>query len=283
MNFLRNVQDKLRVKVTEFNVDETSIQTRLAARFRKLAIDNLDTGSGVVAKSFRGEYVNLNSGDFSAFLAKQSKPGVWGTYLEATSLGEALGCHVIVTPVKEGIYQAPICLYRASDEKAPTVNLYNSNNTHWYVNEKTMKDGNCLYNAFAQAIQTVINPKLSRAIDHAAAPMEQTLAHTTFFNTEQKNHSMKEELITIKYQQTILESIQNHPTPQELESDCLKEQTRISGLPKSEQAQIANDYLLALKLAREDMGYQRSNLFTQATDKKSIYEGTLDTASRLSH
>ena len=71
MNFLRNVQDKLRVKVTEFNVDETSIQTRLAARFRKLAIDNLDTGSGVVAKSFRGEYVNLKSGDFSAFLAKQ--------------------------------------------------------------------------------------------------------------------------------------------------------------------------------------------------------------------
>ena len=64
-----------------------------------------------------------------------------------------------------------------------------------------------------------------------------------------------------------------------MEINCLKEQTRVSGLPKSEQAQIANDYLFALKLAREDMGYQRSNLFTQATDKKSVYQ---DTAPRPS-
>lgn len=279
MNFLRNVQDKLVVNVTDFNADETSIQTQLAARLRKLAIANLDTGAGVVAKSFRGEYLNSGLGDYHAFLAGQSKPKVWGTYLEATSLGEALGCNVVVTPVKKGMYQDPICLYRTSDEKAPTVNLYNSNNTHWYVNKKTMGDGNCLYNAFAQAIQTVINPERSRAIAPAAAPMEQTLAHTTFFNTEQNNHAMKEELNTIKYQQTILESIKNYPTPQEMEINCLKEQTRVSGLPKSEQAQIANDYLFALKLAREDMGYQRSNLFTQATDKKSVYQ---DTAPRPS-
>ena len=259
---LKSLLNSQKIKQLEI-ADESTIQHALATDLRRLSLNHLANGQGHIAKSFRGEYIHAAMGPYQDFIKAQSKPGTWGTYLEATALGELLGCHVIVTPVKNGNQQKPICLYRASDETASTIHLYNSNNTHWYVNSKTKGDGNCLFNAFAQALQQTVKPVLQReAAEKDTGPMANQSNH--FFNQPETTEQMHQALLLQRSIEAAV--VKAHPKPAECEAMNLKEMQRISELPVAEQHQIQNDYALALKLATEDLAYVKNNV----TSVKSI-------------
>lgn len=246
---------QLNIQQTAFQADEITLQKQLAPILRKKAVDYLANGNGIVAKSFRGEYLASGLGYYQQFLREQSQPGTWGTYIEAVALGELMGCHVTVTPVKTGVEQDPICLYRAQDDNAPVIHLYNSNNTHWYVKSAapTQGDGNCLFNAFAQALKSKVTPELR----FVQSPSQPNTIKSGFLS--QKSSAVPEDAV-IKFQRDIESAISGHPTPAQLEADLHREKERISSLPVEEQQQIVEDYKLALKLSRQEMGYSSRNV-----------------------
>jgi hypothetical protein len=265
MSLSLNIHTKLGLKPDIFlEHDANDIQIKLASTLRHHAIEHLRQSNDVVAKSFRGEYIKSGLGYPHDFLDAQAKSRVWGTYLEATALGEQLGCNIVVTPVQKGIEQEPICLYRAEDKNAKTIHLYNSNNTHWYVNNKTKGDGNCLYNACAQALQTHVQHEFPRP---NLAAQSQLGIFKTKINATQANLAH-----TVEQQNQIFKAIQKQPTPKELEAIFKKEHARISKLLPEEQQQIQNDYQLALKLAYADMGYTKTNLTYLKTALEEEFE-----------
>lgn len=250
-----------------------TLQRRLAPILRKEAIEYLRNSDDPLAKNFRGDYlyagkylIGGKTDDYQEFLQVQARNRTWGTYIELTAIGAALGCHVVVTPVIGGVTQEPICLYRAADANAPTIKLYNKDNVHWYFKSSasTDGDGNCLYNGVGEALQEEVAPELAanaqpevvtNAQPEARQPNVANLVSQSFFKTPNDQEA------TIERQRAIEQAIAQHPTPAEVEANYLQEAMRISRLPKEEQQQIADDYKLALALAREDMGYAKKNVY----------------------
>lgn len=240
---LFNIDERIR------QLDEFEVQNH-AANLRAIAIKHLRIGNGVVARGFRGECLPAGLGNYQDFLDEQVRNGVWGTYIEAMAIAEKLNCNLIVTPVKNGVQQAPICLHHVSDSSAQTIKLYNSNNTHWYVNNKTRGDGNCLYNAISQALLQIVNeeePRIENTIPTVTVsktglfsqtePMDEIIAHQKQIDAE------------------IAAAIERQPTVDQLIEQEKAETARIAGLSEKEQKQIASDYQMALALAREEMQY----------------------------
>ncbi|MCX7116765.1 MAG: hypothetical protein NTW94_02445 [Legionellales bacterium] len=283
MTFLKKVLTALPVEETLFSLDEIQVQNKLADTLRQAAIHHLKTGQGVLAGAFRGEYLatrldtdSIPAADYVVhFLQKQAKDGEWGTYIEAGALGELLGCSVMVTPIKkDGVSQEPMCLYRAPTlalgVEAPVVQLKNYGNTHWAVNNHTLGDGNCLYNAFAQALQTLVRPELAihEPLEVAHAPSHHDLSPD----------DQQAVIELVLEQKRIMGYVLKHPTPVEMETELSKEKVRISALPIKEQQQIEADHRLALELASEDMGYVKRNFFHHEPDFKKRYELSMKAA-----
>ena len=196
------------------------LQLLAAKKLREAAINHLASSQGIMARSFRGEYLASQLGDYKAFLQTQAQNNVWATYIEACALGEMFDHNVLVTLYNDGKKQSTICLYRSERSNAPTITLCNSDNTHWYFDQNTLGDGNCLYNAFLQALaeKTTLKP------------------YSSIF----KN--------VMDQQRQILNDAR---TPSQLAIDFEKEQRRIQSLPAEIQDQIAKDYQYALKMAAE--------------------------------
>lgn len=215
---------------------------------RPWAIEHLAKSKQISAQSFRQEYLATGFGTYQSFLNDQKKNGVWGTYLEAVALSEKYGVNLVVTPVTRGVKQNPICLYRAENSDAKTVHLYNSNNTHWYVDSQTRGDGNCLYNAYAQELFRLGIITLKEAEFEAASGTKSTEPSVTELSIF--HHKYDDETRT--RQEAILSAISKAPTPAEKEQDFERERERISKLSPQEQRQIADDHAYALCLAREE-------------------------------
>lgn len=270
-NTPKSLFERLQGLFPQLNVDvlalpEDDFQRACAKLLRMAAINHLANGAGIVAKSFRGEYHNTGEhASYGAFLREQAKEGVWGTYIEAAALGELLGCNVVATPVKNGVEQEPICLYRSEEKEnkennVPTLHLYNSNNTHWYVNSKTKGDGNCLYNAIAQGLRAQIhkqNPELMKTPKPTPVPRPQVSAGLfgESLKKEQKRAIQQQHQIELKIKAVIA----RYPTPPQMRMNLKKEQQRIARLPRLEQQQIAADYRLALQLAAQQMKILQPN------------------------
>ncbi len=234
-----------------------AVQGLLQARLRELAIHHLRTANTPLARSFRGEYSAIaEAGAFSArtwnqYLDLQAKNGAWGHEIEFAALGELFGVDVVVTNHRNETW----CPYRASSdtEAKPMIHLYNQSNTHWFVSGGTRGDGNCLYNAFAQALFAEVKPTIAHEV---AAPESvpvlkpvstlQTSTTFTLFN------NTAEEKKAIQLQQSIEKAIAKQRTPNETTKDFEAECARIKCLPAAEQQQIADDHRLALKLAMEE-------------------------------
>ncbi len=234
------IQTALGRNPEDFLVDERRIQAMLAGELRRKAIEHLGTANTPVAEGFRGEYINAgqhlhgNPPHVEEFLAQQSQDGAWGTYIEAEALGEALGCHVVVTDISGDKVRKPYCLYNAGDNKAEILHLTLENNRHWSVNNNTRGDGNCLYNAFAQALRQHI-------VDQHQAEHQDT-------------QPLAAEIAAVETQKTaLLAVICKQPSPEEREQALADEKRRIESLPPEERTQIAEDHKLALKLALEEL------------------------------
>ncbi len=272
MQQLQAFLERFKLDQELIRLDEIAAQKRVAAVLRKAAIDHLRKGKEVVARSFRGEYLASGLGHFEPFLKEQARDGAWGTYIEATALAEMMGCHLVVTPVKSGVPQEPICLYRAANENAPKIELFNSNNTHWYVNNKTLGDGNCLFNALTQAVQEKIRVKPlpvktfaveAPTVKVPASELPVVKAKTPSLAGKPSEvglfNQVNQEAQTIaEHQQAILDAILKQPTPSELKAQSQRETERIARLPLPEQKQIAEDYQMALRLAKEEGSYSGS-------------------------
>ncbi len=227
------------------------LQRKAAVQLRENAIDHLRNGKGVVARAFRGEYVASGLGHYSDFLDRQSKDKAWGTYLEATAIGEKYNLNVIVTPVTNGKAQEPICLYRPEDENAPTVHLYNDNNVHWRSAndpEHTLGDGNCLYNALAQEFAALESKEAKKACNISDTPTQQL---------------------------AIKQAVEKQEKPSTMAESFESEKSRIVNLPVEEQKQIESDYQLALKLAREELNIPKpfptgDSIHRENIDKQAI-------------
>lgn len=259
------------------NQDEITTQNELAARLRAAAIRHLEYADDIVARSFRGEYLaaaTSNSSSYKTFLRSQGRNGQWATDIEAAALGELFGVNVVVSSeITTGkMARAPqdICIYRAADRNAHTVYIHNINNRHWYVNNNTLGDGNCLYNAFAQELQRILvqeesltenqpstrdsNNSTHQATTYHAAPISKT--PITEFGLFARHQATDKQVIAHQYQIDIKAKVQavvlKHPTPKQLEAELETEKSRIAKLSPAEQQQIADDYKFALKLARQD-------------------------------
>lgn len=230
--------------------DEYSIQRQFAPILRKAVMQHLATGDSVVARGFRGEYAAANGKLYEQFIEKQGKNGAWATDIEATVIGKLFECNIKVTQVTKGKEVATYFLYE-EHKGAPTIHLYNSNNTHWYTAEgHTIADGNCLYNAIAQSVQ-----RLSRAeliFKPAAQPsVTQYVARKGFFGNAKSTPNRT--IALIENQKAIEKAISSHAKSSELEAQQRAEQERISKLSPQERDQIAKDYELALKIAAEEI------------------------------
>lgn len=234
-----------------------AVQGLLQARLRELAIHHLRTANTPLARSFRGEYSAIaEAGAFSArtwnqYLDLQSKNGTWGHEIEFAALGELFNVDVVVTNHRDETW----CPYRASSdtEAKPMIHLYNQSNTHWFVPGGTRGDGNCLYNAFAQALFAEVKPTIAHEeaapeSAHAVRPISTLHTSTTFTlfnNTAEKKKA-------IQLQQSIEKAIAKQRAPNQITKDFEAECARIERLSPAEQQQIAEDHRLALKLAMEE-------------------------------
>ncbi|STX52109.1 Predicted cysteine protease (OTU family) [Legionella busanensis] len=226
------------------------IQNFYHKKLRKQAIDHLDESNQVVARNFRGEYLAAGLGKYKDFLNEQKKVGTWGTYIEAIALAEKYNVNLVVTPVAHGIKQEPICLYRSNDSDAKTIHLYNNDNTHWYVDSQTQGDGNCLYNAFAQALFNLKLIKLedndnTESLSSIKSVDEGPIRDLSIFSRNyQEDVRVQQEAIQL--------AISKAPKATEREQDFDQEKARIGKLSPEEQKQIADDHAYALRIAREE-------------------------------
>ena len=240
MSFLNHLRKKLPIPQAYLEANELNVQQHLAGLLRQQAIDHLRTGKTRIAKGFRGEYERANQETYTRFLNRQMQNGAWATYIEAQALAELFQCNLMITSVTNGKKEAPWPAHTV-EQNAPTIHLYNSNNTHWYVNLHTQGDGNCLYNAFAQALQTIVKPELDR--QHALA-----------FNSVFKPSNKKACEDVLNYQHSIASSVvtyQKKPTEQQRADEA--EQARLKKLSNAELKQIQDDHDFAMELAFEEM------------------------------
>lgn len=243
--------ESLYAQFLDSNPDD--VQFLLQKKLRQLAIEHLRTANTPLACAFRAEYgiaaAQILEPNWQAFLDKQSRNAAWGTYIELAALGELFDMDVTVSCINGKHESKPFCVHRASDDAhhKPSVHLYNQSNCHWFVPGGTRGDGNCLYNAFAQLLRTFVKPKPVpiSVPDKKDEPVLQTKA--SFFGSncvEQKS---------IQLQYGIEQAIAKQRTPKQVEQDFEVEKARLAKLSSEEQQQIAEDYKLALALARDEL------------------------------
>ncbi len=252
--------------------DQNQIQGVLAGKLREIAMNNLEQGDGPVAKAFRGEYFPIyQTDDYKSYIDKQKTDGSWGTDVDAISLAEALDCHLVVTSTKDNKTSEPYCLYRSSNPDAPIVYLCNHETQHWSAKGLSTKgDGNCLYNAFAQALQQDLhlnqnevsilqnqpesvskqNAKLTQTV-LPAEKVQPSMQHI-WNNPWIKSCDHEQNIEITRANKSLVDAISEAPTPEQMKTALLKEMHRIAALPENTKKQIYDDYKLSLQIADDE-------------------------------
>ena len=172
--------EQLRSKLLRYKLNPQEIttlysdmlQVAFAGRLRALAIQHLSSSQDDYARGFRKNYSvvpELHQSDraltWQSYLMIQGQDRAWGTYVEAGAIGEALGCRIAVTVIKDGWKDEYMRVYPSDQRQwdtmsdAITLHIYCSNNNHFHVERaylSTLPDGNCLFNALSQALRDVL-------------------------------------------------------------------------------------------------------------------------------
>jgi hypothetical protein len=147
------------------NEDEAVLQTELAPFLRAAAIKNLKSGESEYAIETRTNYLltYLSGGiqqSLEDFLEEQAGNGVWAKSTEAGALADLFNFTLIVTTINADGEQAQFKLATSTNPTPTVIHLYNKNDVHWYFYkdgyDDTKGDGNCFYNAFAQALRYAV-------------------------------------------------------------------------------------------------------------------------------
>lgn len=266
--------ESLLERIRRKEVDEDT----LAAELRAIAMQHLRNGQGPVARAFRGFGDNLILDDKKAgissedYINKQKNSGEWETYIGLCALGEVFGFNSAVTPITKGVpqyrkngqpYEPPMVFATAEDANAPSIHLFNSDNTHWHVEldpKSTRGNGNCLFNGIAQKLQalavaqtstntrssyTPASPRSASSNVTSSTPVSVARAPQASFS-----HS-SDQSAAILQQKSILDALKAMPKPSEVQKQLDAEEIRFNKLSPAEQAQIRSDHALALQLACE--------------------------------
>lgn len=259
-------KEQLLREMGKAETDSATFQNKQAKTLRELALQRLrNAKKGTAAGNVRYEYTNIKKalgGDislfseladnnpypekFEDFLKIHGKSGVWGTDLEAIALAEYFGCNLVVTAINKKGGENTFVLYKDQKPDAPTIHLYNRGNTHWSFSKdgiSTVGDGNCLYNAFAQALRYQIryeqnNPLEQKYMEQALPKPEKIEQHRVII--ESQNNRLKELITEITDPGLVRQSL-------------IEEGNRIKSLSPKEQQQIIEDYKLALQFASTEM------------------------------
>lgn len=134
--------------------DPFQIQKNLAPFLRETAIDHIRTSPRFAG--FRAQ-----QGDrLDAYLAYQAQPYKFGADEEADALAELFNVSLVIVALghNQSMHVSP--KYTAGPDR-PILQVYNLNNNHWCMDKnkpsKTLGDGNCLYNFYAQFLVKQIN------------------------------------------------------------------------------------------------------------------------------
>ena len=143
---------------------EQALQEILAPVLRAATVEHMRTSSSSMMKEFRRAYKKMHSQSLEifpknlpCFLSDSAEAGNWATDVHANALGNLLNVNVHVTIMSGDTVLKEFIIHASSVPSAPTIHLYNDRNVHWYLDpsnrKATLSDGNCLYNAFAQALR----------------------------------------------------------------------------------------------------------------------------------
>ncbi|MDF1683084.1 MAG: hypothetical protein P1U36_00355 [Legionellaceae bacterium] len=190
----QKMQTTAGIQAGAFYTDEEKIQTQLAGKLRAAVTHNLRYKKGDVAKNFMAHYVQDPKDPIKAirqtktandYVKYMSKDKSWGGMTEVQVLGEMLGVNIRIQPYDKLGHKTskPYTAFSAG-KNAPTLHLNNHAGVHWSARgKKTTGDGNCLFNACAQALQQIIKPSLppqknmlQRAIDYIQQSLKNRLS-----------------------------------------------------------------------------------------------------------
>ncbi len=238
-------RDELKDILMASPVADGSLQRRYGAFLRVTAMEHLRTSDSVVGRGFRHEYgvafPHVRNA-YKQYLAQQSKNAVWGRDIELQALAEEFGVNVVVTAINGQGTRDTFVLHKFSDD-APTVHLNNITNTHWAFDDNTGRDGNCLYNAFAQGLHALAVKEFPEIKKAPLRPLGNSLFAP--LNQQQKHAVDAQET---RFAQLLKEA----PSSSEIAQQMECEKSRINKLPVTEQQQIADDYCFALQMAMEE-------------------------------
>jgi hypothetical protein len=270
----RKAKEQLLHNIEEAETDDAIFQKNQAKILRELAIERLSHAEhGTAAGNVRHEYAIVKEalggdtglffdlGDdnpypenFENFLKIHSKNGVWGTDLEAIALAEYFNVNLVVTAINKKGEEHTFVLYKDQKPDAPIIHLYNRENTHWSFlkdGSSTAGDGNCLYNAFAQALRYQIRYEQNKPLEQKY--MEQTLP------TPEKIEQHK--TIVESQKRRLEELVSKIPDSGVVMQSLVEEGDRIKSLSSKEQQQIIEDYKLALQFASEETEETKGNSY----------------------
>lgn len=151
-------------------VSERDLQLILAPFLRELAIERLRHSDTQHCVEFRNSFPRSDDStlDMEGFLQRQAQNKIWAMADEAVALAEVLGVNLVMSycgsnasgdhlPL-EG-WEPHYC-HRAEPLTDDSVHLYFMPDEHYFAYHngyaKTIGDGNCLYNGFAQYLQQFV-------------------------------------------------------------------------------------------------------------------------------
>lgn len=261
MYTFRNKQNYIVQAITAHPKADVAFQLAMAPELRRLANQHLANSDSVIGKHFRQGFNNIDvgvyngryQGNYRNYLNEQSKDRVWGEVYQLRALAEEFGVNVIVTSVthkagKES--RSDHVAHKVADENAPTIHLQNINNGHWQHGNYTYGDGNCLYNAFAQAMHAEGKEQFKEILPKVVEVEVEDMPAAVMFKLPKLTVTEKKavELQAAKFAELLADATSSA----ELEVEQSEEEARIAKLSVEEQQQIADDHRLALLLALEE-------------------------------
>jgi hypothetical protein len=185
---LNTINPKSAIKKLFLRENEKTVQELLAPELRAATIRHMRTSLSPMMVEFRKEYKKIHSQsqevlqkDLPSFLQHSAVSQNWATDVHANALGNLFNVNVLVTTMNGAIPLKTFIIHSSSVSSAPTIHLYNDRDVHWYIDpsrrDSTLGDGNCLYNAFAQALQQQALLEMNKKTSQVASSLSSTTTY----------------------------------------------------------------------------------------------------------
>jgi hypothetical protein len=263
--------------------DDANYQVKMAKRLRQLTFDYLEgklkntIPDGPAVKNLRKDLDAI--GGMPHFINTQKPNGAWATDIELTLLSELLNVNFVVE-YHDRLHpktkkQLISCLSNVFEPNRSTITLVNTNNTLWDAkvdarkDSRTVHDGNCGYNSFARAIESIARPANRTVKQVTAAEAQHPLKKIKVEATRESTAKIAKTLpVKITNDSKLLEEIAlqeqiqahirhneqyKHAINHYSSNDDRQWQTAFSNYSDDQKKQYDQDRLDALRLAIDEL------------------------------